>query len=56
MHIPLRALSGKINCANDYVIYFSQHATTQLRQSNMGHITDQYGPYYRPIWAILVNE
>ena len=19
----------------------------------MGHITDQYGPYYRPIWAIL---
>ena len=24
-----------------------------LRQSNMGHITDQYGPYYQPIWAIL---
>ena len=21
--------------------------------TNMGHITDQYGPYYRPIWAIL---
>ena len=19
----------------------------------MGHITDQYGPYYRPIWVIL---
>ena len=19
----------------------------------MGHITDQYGPYYSPIWAIL---
>ena len=56
MHIPLLALSGKTNCANDYVIYFSQHATTLLRQSNMGHNTDQYGPYYRPIWAILVNE
>ena len=46
MHIPLRTLSGKINCANDYVIYFLQHATTQLQQSNMGHITDQYGPYW----------
>ena len=22
-------------------------------ESNMGHITVQYGPYYRPIWAIL---
>ena len=22
-------------------------------ESNMGHIIDQYGPYYRPIWAIL---
>jgi hypothetical protein len=22
--------------------------------TNMAHITDQYGPYYRPIWAILV--
>ena len=23
------------------------------RQSNMAHITDQYGPYYRLIWPIL---
>ena len=22
----------------------------------MGHITDQYGPYYRPIWAILLTH
>ncbi|MBQ2337576.1 MAG: hypothetical protein II384_00460, partial [Prevotella sp.] len=21
--------------------------------TNMGHITNQYGPYCRPIWAIL---
>ena len=26
------------------------------QQSNMGHITDQYGPYYRPIWAILLTN
>ncbi len=31
MHIPLLALSGKTNCANDYVIYFfaaRNHAAT----------------------------
>ncbi|MBQ2060298.1 MAG: hypothetical protein II491_03390 [Prevotella sp.] len=22
----------------------------------MGHITNQYGPYYRPIWAILLSN
>ena len=24
--------------------------------TNMGHITNQYGPYYQPIWAILLSH
>ena len=30
MHIPLLALSGKTNCANDYVFFFAarNHAAT----------------------------
>ena len=24
--------------------------------TNMGHITNQYGPYYQPIWVILLSH
>ena len=33
--------------------YFAFSTTNDLTIKNMGHITGQYGPYYRTIWAIL---
>ena len=27
-----------------------------LSSTNMAHITDQYGPYYQPIWPILLTN
>ncbi|MBQ2337960.1 MAG: hypothetical protein II384_02435, partial [Prevotella sp.] len=41
---------GSPNGGGDICSLFIVHYSL----TNMAHITHQYGPYYRPIWAILV--